>query len=54
VRVLTGVVVRDVKKLVAGLLWNDRIAGYLKAIFEAPARAELSLNGWRIEKAIGR
>lgn len=47
-----GVLVRDVKKLVAGLLWNDRIAGDLKAVFEAPARAEVSLKGWRIEKAI--
>jgi hypothetical protein len=54
VRALTGVLVRDVKKLVAGLLWNDRIAGDLKAVFEAPARAEVSLNGWRIEKAILR
>jgi hypothetical protein len=49
-----GVVVREVKKLVAGLLWNDRIAGDLNAVFEAPIRAEVSLNGWRIEKAILR
>jgi hypothetical protein len=54
VRVVTGVVVREVKKLVAGLLWNDRIAGDLKAVFEAPARAEVSLNGCRIVKAILR
>jgi hypothetical protein len=54
VRVLIGVVVRDVKKLVAGLLWNDRIAGDLKAVFKAPARADVSLDDWRIEKAIVR
>jgi hypothetical protein len=54
VRVVTGVVVRDVKKLVAGLLWNDRIAGDLKADFEATASVELSLNGCRIVKAIFR
>lgn len=53
-RVGTGVVVREVKKFVAGLLWNDRIAGDLKAVFEAPARAEVSLNGCRIVKAILR
>ena len=53
-RALTGVLVRDVKKLVAGLLCNPRIAGVLKAVFEAPAKAEVSLNGWRIEKAIVR
>ena len=47
-----GVVVREVKKLVAGLLWNDRIAGDLNAVFEAPVSAEVSLNGRRIEKAI--
>jgi hypothetical protein len=47
-----GVVVREVKKLVAGLLWNDRIAGDLNAVFEAPVSTEVSLNGWRIEKAI--
>jgi hypothetical protein len=51
--VVTGVVVREVK-LVADLLWNDRIAGDLKAVFEAPARAEVSLNGCRIVKAILR
>jgi len=49
-----GVVVREVKKLVAGLLWNDRITGDLNAVFEAPVSAEVSLNGWRIEKAILR
>ena len=54
VRVVTGVVVREVKKLVADLLWNDRIAGDLKAVFEAPARAEVSLNDCRIVKAILR
>jgi hypothetical protein len=54
VRALTGVLVRDVKKLVAGLLWNDRIAGDLNAVFEDPARRVVSLNGWRIEKAIMR
>jgi len=54
VRALTGVLVRDVKKLAAGLLWNVRIAGDLKAVFEDPARIVVSLNGWRIEKAILR
>jgi hypothetical protein len=54
VRALIGVLVRDVKKLVAGLLWNDRIAGDLKAVFEDPAKMVVSLNGWRIEKAILR
>lgn len=53
-RVVTGVVVRDVKKLVAGLLWNDRNAGDLKAVFEAPAKAEVILNGCRIVNAILR
>lgn len=49
-----GVVVLDVKKFVAGLLWNDRMAGDLKADFEATTRVELSLNGCRIVKAILR
>ena len=53
-RALIGVLVRDVKKLVAGLLWNVRIAGVLKAVFEDPAKMVVSLNGWRIEKAILR
>ncbi len=53
-RALIGVLVRDVKKLVAGLLWNDRIAGYLRVVFEDPANMVVSLNGWRIEKAILR
>jgi hypothetical protein len=49
---LTGVVVREVKKLAAGLLWNDRIVGDLKADFEATAMVEVSLNDCRIVKAI--
>jgi len=48
--VLTGVVVREEKKFAAGLLWNDRIAGDLTTVFEAPARAEVSLNACRIVK----
>lgn len=48
-----GVVVRDVKKFAAGLeLWNDRTGADLKAVFEAPARADVILNGCRIVNAI--
>ena len=51
-RVLRGVVVREEKKFAAGLLWNDRVAGDLTAAFEAPARAEVSLNVCRIVNAM--
>tara|TARA_R110002060_G_scaffold42182_1_gene53661 strand:- start:1373 stop:1531 length:159 start_codon:yes stop_codon:yes gene_type:complete len=44
-----------VKNELAGLLlWNDRTGAAVerKAVFEAPASAEVSLKGWRIVKAI--
>lgn len=48
-----GVVVREVKKVVVfGALWNDRIAGDLKAVFDAAPKTEVSLKGCRIVKAI--
>jgi len=51
--VLVGAVVRDVKKFAAGLeLWNDRMGADLNAVFEAPTRVEVSLNGCRIANAI--
>jgi hypothetical protein len=52
--VLTGVVVRDVKKLAAGrLLWNDRIGvADRKAVFDAAPRVKVSRKGCRIVKAI--
>lgn len=42
------------KKVAAGLLlWNERMgAADLKAVFEAPATAEVNLKGWRIENAM--
>jgi hypothetical protein len=54
--VLTGVVVRDVKKLAAGrLLWNDRIgAADRKAVFDAAPRVEVSRKIGRIVNAILR
>jgi hypothetical protein len=55
VRVLTGVVVLEVKKLAAGLeLWNDRTEVDLKADFEATPRVEVSLKGCRMVNAILR
>jgi len=48
-----GVVVREVKKTVDfDPAWKDRIAGDRKAVLEAAPRAEVSLNGCRIENAI--
>jgi hypothetical protein len=54
VRVLMGVAVRDVKKLAAaGLLWNVRMGDAdLKADLDTAPRAEVILNGCRIENAI--
>ena len=55
VRVLTGAVVLDVKKFVAGfVLWKARTGADLKADFEATTKVELSLKGWRIANAILR
>ena len=53
-RVLMGVAVRDVKKLAAaGLLWNVRMGvADLKADLDTAPRAEVILNGFRIENAI--
>jgi hypothetical protein len=46
VRVLTGAVVLEVKKFVAGFeLWNARTGVNLKADFEATTKEELSLKG---------